>query len=180
MRRSTLYILLMILLALGVAAAGCGDDDGGGGGAGGSENVSGTVSMSTVWTGQEARSFQKVLDGFEQKYPNVNVKFRPVGDEIPTVLSTAVAGGNPPDVAAVAQPGLVQDFVDKGALKPIDFAQSTLEDNFSQDVIDVATFEDKPYAVLFKAANKSTVWYNVPLFEQAGVTPTRSSTPRRP
>jgi ABC-type glycerol-3-phosphate transport system substrate-binding protein len=127
--------------------------------------------MSGVWTGQEAKSFQAVLDGFQEKYPNVNVKYRPVGDEIPTVLSTAVAGGNPPDLAAVAQPGLVRDFVEKGALKPVDFANDTLKDNFSQDVIDVSTVDNKPYGVLFKAANKSTVWYNVPLFEQAGVEP---------
>jgi alpha-glucoside transport system substrate-binding protein len=172
MRRSTLYILSVILLVFGLVAAGCGgDDEGDGGGGGAPGDVSGSVSMSGVWTGQEARSFQKVLDGFEQKYPNVNVRYRPVGDEIPTVLSTAIAGGNPPDVAAIAQPGLVRDFVDRNALKPIDFAQGTLEDNFSKDVIDVATVEGKPYGVLFKAANKSTVWYNVPLFEQAGVKP---------
>ena len=169
MRRSTLCMLSVIVLVLGLGFTGCGDDEGGGGGSGGSTDVSGDVSMSAVWTGQEARSFQKVLDGFKEKYPNVNVKFRPVGDEIPTVLSTAVAGGNPPDVAAVAQPGLVRDFVDKDALKPIDFAKSTLEENFSEDVIDVGTVDGKPYGVLFKAANKSTVWYNVPLFEQAGV-----------
>jgi alpha-glucoside transport system substrate-binding protein len=172
MRRSSLYILSVILLVFGLVAAGCGgDDEGDGGGGGAPSDVSGSVSMSGVWTGQEARSFQKVLDAFEQKYPNVNVRYRPVGDEIPTVLSTAIAGGNPPDVASIAQPGLVRDFVDRNALKPIDFASATLEDNFSKDVIDVATIEGKPYGVLFKAANKSTVWYNVPLFEQAGVNP---------
>jgi alpha-glucoside transport system substrate-binding protein len=166
-RRLSLYSALVVAV-LGIGFAGCGGDNDNEGG-GGSTKVSGTVSMSAVWTGQEARSFQKVLDGFEQKYPNVNVKFRPVGDEIPTVLSTAVAGGNPPDLAAVAQPGLVRDFVDKGALKPIDFANDTLDKNFSQDVIKVGTVNGKQYGVLFKAANKSTVWYNVPLFEQAGV-----------
>jgi alpha-glucoside transport system substrate-binding protein len=166
MRRITLYVLALIAATFGLAIAGCGGDDNEGDGG---TKVSGDLSMSAVWTGQEARSFQQVLDGFEKKYPNVNVKFRPVGDEIPTVLSTAVAGGNPPDLAAVAQPGLVRDFVEKGALKPIDFAKDTLDENFSQDVIDVATVDNKPYGVLFKAANKSTVWYNVPLFEQAGV-----------
>jgi ABC-type glycerol-3-phosphate transport system substrate-binding protein len=171
MRRSTLYILSLVLLVFGLAAAGCGDDDGGGGGGGAASDVSGNVSVSGVWTGQEARSFQKVLDGFEQKYPNVSVKYRPVGDEIPTVLSTAVAGGNPPDVASVAQPGFVRDFVEKDALKPIDFAKDTLDENFSKDVVDVSTVGGKPYGVLFKAANKSTVWYNVPLFDQAGVRP---------
>ena len=121
-KRWSLYVLALIVAALGLVIAGCGDDDGGGGGGGGG-NVSGNLSMSGVWTGQEARSFQAVLDGFTKENPDVSIKYRPVGDEIPTVLSTAVQGGNPPDLAAVPQPGLVRDFVDRGKLKPIDSAQ---------------------------------------------------------
>jgi alpha-glucoside transport system substrate-binding protein len=169
MRRFTLYLLAVIGAALGLAIGGCGDDEGGGGGGGG--NVSGNLSMSGVWTGQEARSFQAVLDGFTKENPDVNIKYRPVGDEIPTVLSTAVTGGNPPDLAAVPQPGLVRDFVEKDALKPLDFAKSAIGDNFSEGTTDVSTIGGKEYGLLFKAANKSTVWYNVPLFEQAGVEP---------
>jgi alpha-glucoside transport system substrate-binding protein len=168
MRRFSWYLLAVVFVTLALVAAGCGgddDDDGGGG------NVSGNLSMSGVWTGQEARSFNAVLDGFKQEQPDVNVTYRPVGDEIPTVLSTAVEGGNPPDLAAVPQPGLVRDFVGKNALKPIDQAKSTIEDNFSEGAVDVGTVDGKLYGLLFKAANKSTVWYNVPLFEQAGVQP---------
>ena len=172
MKRFTVLVLAVVAALLTLAIAGCGDDDGGGGGGvEGSQDVSGSISMSGVWTGQEARSFQKVLDGFKEKYPNVDVKYRPVGDEIPTVLSTAVKGGNPPDLAAVPQPGLVRDFVEQDALKPIDFAKDTLEENFPEGAISTTTVDGKQYGVLFKAANKSTVWYNVPLFEQAGVEP---------
>ena len=39
--------------------------------------------------------------------------------------STAVEGGNPPDLAALPQPGFMRDFVERGALKPIDFARDT-------------------------------------------------------
>ena len=42
------------------------------------------------------------------------MKYNPVGDNLPTVLSTAVEGGNPPDIADIAQPGLIQGFVDQG------------------------------------------------------------------
>jgi alpha-glucoside transport system substrate-binding protein len=167
-RRSfKLFAPVVIATVLGFTIAACGDDNGGGGGGG--KKVSGSVSMSGVWTGQEARSFNAVLDGFKKEQPDVNVKYRPVGDEIPTVLSTSVTGGNPPDVAAVAQPGLLRDFVKKGALKPIDFAKDTIDKNFSKDSANVALVDNKLYGVFFKAANKSTVWYNVPLFEQAGV-----------
>jgi alpha-glucoside transport system substrate-binding protein len=168
MKKFSLYVVAVIAAVLGLAISGCGGDDGGGGGGG---KVSGNLSMSGVWTGQEARSCNAVLDGFKKDNPDVNVKYRPVGDELPTVLSTAVQGGNPPDLAAVPQPGLVRDFVDRGKLKPIDSAKSTIEDNFSEGAVDVGTVDGKLYGLLFKAANKSTVWYNVPLFEDAGVEP---------
>jgi alpha-glucoside transport system substrate-binding protein len=163
------YVLALIVAAFGLAIAGCGDDDGGGGGGG--EQVSGNLSISGIWTGQEARSFRAVLDGFTQDQPDVNVRYTPVGDQIPTVLSTAVQGGNPPDLAAVPQPGLVRDFVERDALQPLDFAESTISDNFSEGAVETGTVENKLYGLLFKAANKSTVWYNVPLFEEAGVEP---------
>src|SRR3954452_4007716 len=169
MRRFTLNTLAVIAAALGLVIAGCGGDDNGGGDGGG--KVSGNLSMSGVWTGQEARSFQAVLDGFTKDNPDVHIKYRPVGDEIPTVLSTSVTGGNPPDLAAVPQPGLVRDFVKRDALKPIDFAKDTIDENFSAGARDVGTVNGKVYGLFFKAANKSTVWYNVPLFEQAGVEP---------
>jgi ABC-type glycerol-3-phosphate transport system substrate-binding protein len=170
MRRLSLYLLAALVLALGTALVGCGDDDDDDGGGGGGE-VSGDVRIAGVWTGQEAESFQAVLDGFTEENPDVNVEYDAAGDELPTVLATAVEGGNPPDLAAVAQPGLIADFADQGALQPIDFAADTLEENFSEGVLDISTFDGERYGVLFKAANKSTVWYNVPLFEQAGVEP---------
>jgi alpha-glucoside transport system substrate-binding protein len=165
----SLYVLAVVVAVMSLAIAGCGDDDGGGGGGG--EKVSGNLSISGVWTGQEARSFNAVLDGFKQEQPDVTVKYNPVGNNIPTVLSTAVQGGNPPDFAAVPQPGLVRDFVERKALKPLDFAESAINDNFSEGAVKTGTVDDKLYGLLFKAANKSTVWYNVPLFEEAGIEP---------
>src|SRR5262245_38389564 len=172
--RGRIALLAVLALVLAVAAAACGGSDNGGtgaagGGTTGAENVSGSVSFMGIWTGEEQASFQAVIDAFNEKFPNVTVKYNPVGDNLPTVLSTAVEGGNPPDLAEVAQPGLIQGFVDKGALKPIDFARSTMEDNFSDSILQVGTFNDQLYGLMFKAANKSTVWYNVQAFEDAGV-----------
>jgi hypothetical protein len=124
-----------------------------------------------VWSGDEQASFQAVIDGFTELYPNVTVQYTGAGDQLPTVLSTAVQGGNPPSVAAVAQPGLMRDFVDQGVLKPLDFAADAIDENFSASTIEVGTVDGTLYGLLFKGANKSTVWYNVPAFEDAGVTP---------
>jgi ABC-type molybdate transport system substrate-binding protein len=134
-------------------------------------DVSGNVSVMAVWSGEEQASFQAVIDGFTKLYPNVTVKYTGAGDQLPTVLSTAVQGGNPPSLAAVAQPGLMRDFVNQGVLKPLDFASDVINENFSASTIEVGTVDDTLYGMLFKASNKSTVWYNVPAWEDAGVTP---------
>jgi alpha-glucoside transport system substrate-binding protein len=183
MRQHRLHVIVLVLtLALVAFAAACGgdDDEEGGGGAtgaadtGGGEgggDVSGEVSVISTWSGPEQASFEEVIAGFNEQYPDVDVSYDSAGDALPTVLSTAVEGGNPPDVAVVAQPGLIQGYVERGVLQPIDFAQETIAENFGDSVIQVGTFDEQLYALLFKAANKSTVWYNVQAFEDAGVEP---------
>jgi ABC-type glycerol-3-phosphate transport system substrate-binding protein len=170
------------LVAAGAfVVAGCGgddDDNGGGGGATKTQdsgaNVKGTVSIVGIWTGDEQKSFQAVIDGFNKEYPNVTVKYNPAGDNTPTVLTSAVQGGNPPTLAAVGQPGLVKQFQEKGALKPLDFAKSDIDENFPADIAKLGTLGGKLYSFVFKAANKSTVWFNVQAFENAGVTPPKT------
>jgi maltose-binding protein MalE len=131
--------------------------------------VSGSISFDGVWTGAEASAFGQVIKAYNKLYPKVKVNYKPVGDNLPTVLSTAVAGGNPPDMADIAQPGLVAQFVKKGALKPITYSRRVLLANFSPAWIALGTFNKKIYGLVFKASNKSTVWYNVPAFKSAGV-----------
>jgi ABC-type glycerol-3-phosphate transport system substrate-binding protein len=131
--------------------------------------VSGSISIIGVWSGPEEKRFQAVIDGFTKANPDVKVKYTSGGDNTPTILSTAVQGGNPPDLASVAQPGLVKDFQSRGALKPMDFLNSTMKANFAQSWIDLGTIKGHLYGMVFKGANKSTIWYSVPAFKNAGV-----------
>lgn len=162
----------LLVLALGVTA-GCGggssDDTGTGGAAGTQSTISGSVSVMGIWSGPEQAAFQKVIDGFTSQNPDVSVKYTSAGDQLPTVLSTAVEGGNPPSVAFIAQPGLMKDFVAKNALKPLDYAQSDVESNLGESAVTIGSVDGSLYGVLYKAANKSLVWYNVQAFNDAGV-----------
>jgi ABC-type glycerol-3-phosphate transport system substrate-binding protein len=63
----------------------------------------------------------------------------------------------------------MKGFVGQGALKPIDFAKSDISSNFSADWVKFGTVNGKLYGLFFKGANKSTVWYNVHAFNDAGV-----------
>ncbi|GAC1337725.1 MAG: ABC transporter substrate-binding protein [Candidatus Dormibacteria bacterium] len=162
-----------ITLAAALAVAACGGSDnppnasssGGGGGA----KVGGSVNVWAVWSGAEQKAFTAVLDGFQQK-SGVSPSYQSKGDQLPTILGTAISGGSPPDVAILPQPGLLHDLVAKNALKPLDSAVSgTLSSDFGKTWSTLATDNGKLYGVYFKAANKSTMWFNPQVFQQAGI-----------
>jgi alpha-glucoside transport system substrate-binding protein len=170
-RLTALAGLVAVLLAV---AAGCG-----GGGSSkstttGNSSVSGSVKFWGIWAASEQKAFQKVIDGFHKQYPNVTVTYTSKGNDIPTVLSTAIAGGNPPDMADIAQPGLMKQLVQQGHLKPITYAESTIAGNFSPAWEDLGKVNGKLYGLLYKASNKSTLWYNVNVLKQAGVAPPKT------
>jgi alpha-glucoside transport system substrate-binding protein len=163
------WIALALLVgALAFVAAGCGGDDDGGG-AEGSEDVSGEISIMAIWGGAEQESFQAVIDGFTELYPNVTVNYTSGGDNLAPLLSSAVEGGNPPDLAAIAQPGLMAQFAEQGAIQPIDELRDAIVDGFGESVADVGAVDGTQYGVMFKGSNKATIWYNVAAFEEAGV-----------
>jgi alpha-glucoside transport system substrate-binding protein len=138
-------------------------------GSGKSTGVSGSISIIAKWTGDEQKSFEAVLGPFKKANPGVKVKYTGAGDNVPQVVSTAVQGGHPPDIATMPQPGLMKDFASRGALKPIAFAKGTIAANYAPVWLTLGSVKGKLYGLFFKGANKSTIWYNVPAFKNAGV-----------
>jgi alpha-glucoside transport system substrate-binding protein len=138
-------------------------------------SVKGNVSFDGIWTSSTGQKpFQAVINAFQKKFPNVHVNYKPVGNNLPTVLATAVAGGHPPDMADIAQPGTIKQFAQQHKLKPITYASGVLQKNFSPGWLSLGKFFGKQYAFVFKAANKSLVWYNVHAFKTAGVKPPKT------
>jgi alpha-glucoside transport system substrate-binding protein len=164
MTKFRLAVMALCVTTLVVAAAGTASRSA----QTGNEAVSGSISIVGIWTGPEQKRFQAVLNGFKKLYPNVNAKYTSAGDNTPTVLSTAIQGGNPPDLASIAQPGLLRDFANRGALKSIGFARGTVARNYSADWLKLGTVKGKLYGLFFKGANKSTVWYSTAAFKAAG------------
>jgi alpha-glucoside transport system substrate-binding protein len=132
--------------------------------------ASGSITFDGVWSGAEASAFGDVIKAFNKTNPNIHVNYKSLGDNLPTILATSVAGGRPPDMADIAQPGLIQQFASKGSLKPISYAKGAMAANFAPSWLKLGTFNGKLYGIVFKASNKSTVWYNVHAFKNAGVT----------
>lgn len=173
--------LTAVLLSFTMLAAACGDDDddaaggaGTAGGAGGDDAPSlegETVEVAAVWTGTEEESFRAVLDLFEEE-TGADVTYTATGDDIAAALGPRLSGGSPPDVAILPQPGLLRNYAESGDLQPIeDIVGEVVDENYAPVWRDLGSVDDELYGVWFKAANKSLVWYNVGLYEDAGVEP---------
>jgi alpha-glucoside transport system substrate-binding protein len=161
----TLALALTALVAAGTA-----------GGAHKQRGVSGNISIIAKWTGDEQKSFEAVLDAFKKANPDVKVTYQGAGDDAPQVISTAIAGGNPPDIGTMPQPGTMADFAKSGKLKPITFAQSNIAKHYSPFWLNGGKVNGKLYGLFFKGSQKSTIWYNVKAFKNAGVVATRIKT----
>jgi alpha-glucoside transport system substrate-binding protein len=167
------WIAVVPLVVLVAVAAGCGSNKSASGVEGAQttvdKGVSGSVTFDGIWTGSEATAFGSVIKAFNKVYPNVKVKYNPLGNNLTTVLSTAITGGHPPDIADIAQPGYVKQLVAQKHLKPVNYIRPTMTANFASSWTALGTFNGTLYALPFKASNKSLLWYNVPAFKAAGV-----------
>jgi alpha-glucoside transport system substrate-binding protein len=153
MKRS---VTLVVLMLLGLAVAGY---------------AAGQVSIAVVWTGNELDTFQKVIDQFEQE-TGITVNVDAVGRDLPNVLPVRIAAGNPPDVAALPNPGQMKTFALQGALVPLDNL-SNLAD-LSPAMVNLGTVTvdgtDHVYGLFIGADVKSLVWYDPKNFAAKGYT----------
>jgi alpha-glucoside transport system substrate-binding protein len=171
--------LLAALAVVTLLAAGCGDSDdddaasNGDSGTAVTADLEGeTIEVAAVWSGTEQERFEAVLDQFEED-TGATVTFTSTGDDISATLGPRISANDPPDVAMLPQPGLLRDFAGQGVLQPIeDVAGETIDENYDEIWRELGSVDGELYGVWFKAANKSTVWYNAPVFEDAGVEPT--------
>ena len=165
-RRLLMPIAAVSVAALTLAACSTGGDNQGTGGGGDLDGADLTVAAD--WTGAEQENFQKVLDAFAQD-TGAKVTYTSYGSDVATTLETKITGGDPPDVAVIPQPGLLKKLAQDGSL--IELSADTLNDvkaNFSEDWVKLGSVDGKAYGIWFKGSNKSTVWYNTKVYDDAG------------
>ncbi len=175
-------------MALAVAGAltlaGCGGGGGtrSGGDAGGGDASGGSTAQTVrlpkldgqrlqvvgVWTGPEQEAFAKVLKEFEKR-TGARVSYVPTQDAMLNYIGTKTAGGSPPDVAMLQQVGALRQAVERKWAKPVGAeAKAQLAKNYTKGWRDLGAVDGTQYGVYFKAANKSLVWYNTAVFDNAG------------
>ncbi|WP_182887505.1 ABC transporter substrate-binding protein [Microbispora sp. H10885] len=176
--------IMVACLALAAAAA-CGSDSGGDTGSGSAPAASGApsaaggdkplagekIEIAAKWTGDEQANFEKVLKAFEEK-TGATVTYASTGEDTGAYLGPRIEGGNPPDVAILPQPGLVQQYADENALKPLSpEVQAQIDQNYTPYWKDLGSAKGQVYGVLVKAAHKSLIWYRQGAFDDAGAQP---------
>ncbi|NLA09912.1 MAG: carbohydrate ABC transporter substrate-binding protein [Microbacteriaceae bacterium] len=171
-RRQRVVFSLAAIAATGLVVSGCA---GGGGGGGSSSAPSGefagqTLNVVAAWSGAEQKNFELVLKKFEDD-TGAKVNYTSFGDNGPTYIQGQLEGGTPPNIALTGQPALLQSLAAQGDLIPVsDEVKKVVEANYSQSWIDLGSADDQLYGVWFKASNKSTMWYNSDIYDEAGAT----------
>jgi alpha-glucoside transport system substrate-binding protein len=174
MRRTQLGLVIAVVAAL--ATAGCGGGSAApaasSGGAGGLPDLTGQkLEVIGSWSAAEQAAFQAVLKKFTDA-THAQVTYTSGGNDVPVLLNTRLAGGAPPDLAAVSQPGVVAQYAQKGVIKALTGDVLTaVQANFSPGWQKLGQVGGQQYGFFFKVANKSTIWYRTDSFDQAGVKP---------
>ncbi|NRQ38217.1 carbohydrate ABC transporter substrate-binding protein [Nonomuraea sp. NN258] len=139
---------------------------------GGGKTLEGTkIEVAAKWTGEEQKNFEQVLKAFTDK-TGAQVTYASTGEDTGAYLGPRIQGNNPPDVAILPQPGLVQQYAKQNALKPLTpEVTKEIDANYTPYWKELGSADGQPYGVLIKAAHKSLIWYRSQAFEDAGVQP---------
>src|SRR6202165_687573 len=133
-----------------------------------SSQQGGSVSLWAEWSSGEQAAFTAALSPFESQ-SGTTVNYSSKGSNIDTVLAAAVAGGAPPDVALIPDPGTLQTLAKQGKITDLTSILGGLSSNYGSAWNTLASYNGKLYGVWFKGANKNTIWYNPAEFAAASI-----------
>ncbi len=175
------------VLTAGMTLAACG---GGGGGGGGTDTAGGTspgegnpqcagLTKYGDLTGKDVHVYTSIVapedksqkDSYQlfTKCTGANVTYEG-SKEFEAQLVVRVKSGNPPDIAYIPQPGLLQTLVkDTGKVTPApDSVAKNVDKWWGQDWKNYGTVDGKFYAAPLGANVKSFVWYSPKMFQKNG------------
>lgn len=152
---------LILSLATVLTAVACGTS---------STQNAGSVKIVSTWSGQEQASFFAVLKPWEDQ-TGIKVDYTSTRDE-DAILTSSVAAGNPPDLAAAPSPQLLVTFAKQGKVVPLNniVDMNALQQNTSQSWITLGEplGDGKLYQIFSWAAVKGLIWYNPKTWQSKG------------
>jgi|HigsolmetaAR206D_1030411.scaffolds.fasta_scaffold00513_22 alpha-glucoside transport system substrate-binding protein len=126
-----------------------------------------SVSIYASIRDKEADLLQEAWSRFED-CTGIEIDYNGSG-EFEAQLQVQVDGGNPPDIALIPQPGLLERFARAGKLKPMPADLKAIADaNYPADWLKYATVDGQAYGTPLGANVKSFVWYSPKAFAEKG------------
>jgi alpha-glucoside transport system substrate-binding protein len=129
-----------------------------------------TVSIQTQWVGGEGTNFAASVADFAAA-TGIKIQIDSIGSSHETVLKTRIDGGEPPDLAMLAQPTPILTYAAAG--KVIDVATFMDPQKLSREhpaTIGLVTEGTHIWGIPYKADVKSTIWYPIKAFAAKGYT----------
>jgi alpha-glucoside transport system substrate-binding protein len=152
--------LLLSLMAV-VTAVACGT---------GSTAGKGSVSVMATWTGAEQASFMAVMKPFTDQ-TGITIKYEASRDQ-DALLTTRVASGNPPDLAAAPSPALLTTFAKAGKIVSLNniVDMTALQSQYAKSWIDLGEpmNDGKLYQIYSWVSLKGLIWYDPKNFTAKG------------
>ena len=127
-----------------------------------------TVEIFGAFVDNDARAFEETLAPFEEE-TGIDITYEGSGD-FETLIEVRVTGGDPPDIAAHPQPGVVANLAERGhVIDPSSFlGMDFLQENYADGWLESATFGDQMGGIWRSTNAKSLVWYPKDDFDAAG------------
>lgn len=178
MRKRKIGVLAFaVVAALALVFAGCEPvDDGASAGTNPTDNpwtdgvdLSGTtVEIFGAFVDEDARRFRASMQPFIEQ-TGIEVIYEGSGD-FESLITIRAEGGDPPDIAAFPQPGLMYDLADSGHLQDLNnwFDREYLLQQYAESWLDIAEHNNAMLGVWYRTSIKSLVWYPVQAFAEAG------------
>lgn len=117
------------------------------------------------YRGAEADRLAESLEVFSDA-TGIPVRYTGSTDFVSDLERRLDDGADPPDIAVVPQPGLIEQLAADASILPLEPATSAeLDENYRQAVRDVVRFDGTDYGVPFRRTVKSVVWFRADVFE---------------
>ncbi|HVS50108.1 MAG TPA: ABC transporter substrate-binding protein [Candidatus Dormibacteraeota bacterium] len=149
---------LILSLAAVLTAVACGTS---------STQAAGSVKVMAQWTGAEQASFMAVMAPFTQQ-TGITISYEASRDQ-DALLTTRVASGNPPDLAAAPSPTLLTNFAKTGKVIALNSVvdMNALAANYSKSWIDLGEplNDGKLYEMYSWVSLKGLIWYDPKNFQ---------------
>jgi glucose/mannose transport system substrate-binding protein len=131
------------------------------------------------WTsGGEVEALNALYEIYSAQYPDVEIQNAALsggagqGGNMKALLETRMMGGQPPDSFQVhLGRELIDSHVIPGRMEPLDwlYEEAGFNEVFPQELIDIASYDGKPWSVPVNIHRSNVLWYRTDKLEAAGV-----------